>query len=394
MAGDWLKREKGFSRKREVVLLAARLGISRGDVAEACFELWEWADDNISNDDIDAEGHASVRLGPQQQAFEFVDTIVGIRGFAAQMCTAEIGWLRHQHESILFVNYARHNSVSAKERALASNRKARQRAAQQHDDTELSRLDRDKNATRAEIEREIEKQQQAPPDPGKRPAPPAPGPRRAAAAADAAQSAGEVEGEQDQHNLVRQACLDAGIGAPTSREFISHALSVSDPTWAAEKIQRIRSADRGRGKGVGATVENIRAAFAQEAAKRAKKTQRHNPAPNCPPEPNVGMAGALASTVTGDAAHYANLPPSSLSVEEKHRLFAPARAACEAALQRNASEPRPRSRATTAQIVQPTSEDIAKATSRLNELKRAVEIVKPHGNGKGGNVLAKLTPIP
>ncbi len=148
MAGDWLKWTKGLSRKPEVFRLANKLGIDRHEVAGRLMTLWEWADDNINDDQIDESGTASVTIEADQT--KLVDDIVGVAGFADAM--SAVGWITIRNGSLAFPNFARHNGETSKQRALANDRKKRQREG--HDDgVTMSRKQRDKSVTREEKNR-------------------------------------------------------------------------------------------------------------------------------------------------------------------------------------------------------------------------------------------------
>lgn len=127
MAGDWLKRVKGFSKKREVVLMASMLQEDRRITAERCFDVWEWCDDNVSEKDFDDEGNATVALGPTGKAI--VDSIAGVAGFADALAAA--GWLKIRSGSLTFPNFSRHNGSTAKQRCAntSSQQRSRERRA-------------------------------------------------------------------------------------------------------------------------------------------------------------------------------------------------------------------------------------------------------------------------
>lgn len=128
MAGDWIKWSKGLANRREVVLVAARLGLDRHDVAGRLMVLWEWADDNIPDSDIDDLSlDASLYLG--DKAFSFIDALVCFPGFADAIASPEVRWLTARSGGrIAFPHFGRHNGTTAKTRALETRKKQRQRA--------------------------------------------------------------------------------------------------------------------------------------------------------------------------------------------------------------------------------------------------------------------------
>lgn len=103
MAGDWLKWCKGLTRKREVVLVAGRLGMHRRQVAGTYMEFAEWADDETTDGRI-----AGVTA-------EYIDDLVTTPGFARAL--EAVGWLRFTEDGILIPNFKRHNGQTAKTRA-------------------------------------------------------------------------------------------------------------------------------------------------------------------------------------------------------------------------------------------------------------------------------------
>ncbi len=129
MAGDWIKWVKGLSRRREVIVLARKLNMSRREAATACMEIWEWADNETH------DGH--VRGATRDD----IDLMLGLTGFAAALEAPEVGWLKVNSVGVTFTNWDRNNSESAKRRALESRKKRRQRDL---DDKKLSRKHRDK----------------------------------------------------------------------------------------------------------------------------------------------------------------------------------------------------------------------------------------------------------
>ena len=116
MAGHWIPWEFGLSRKREVVIIARVLGVSRREAAAMCMEVWEWA----SEQSIDG-------LIVGVTAGDVSDT-VGIPGIGEAMEAA--GWIRNGDGLVQFPNWERFNARPAKVRLLDAERKRRERAAE------------------------------------------------------------------------------------------------------------------------------------------------------------------------------------------------------------------------------------------------------------------------
>lgn len=132
MAGDWIEWSKGLASRREVVVLAAKLGRDRHEIAGRLMVLWEWADENIPDEDIDPHtGDASLFLG--DKPFDFLDALLGLPGFADAMASPEVCWLTARSGGRLsFPKFGRHNGTTSKTRALSRKKKQGQRAVSQN----------------------------------------------------------------------------------------------------------------------------------------------------------------------------------------------------------------------------------------------------------------------
>jgi len=113
MAGDWIVWEKGLPKKREVLAIAAALGLDRRVVACLCMEIWEWADSETADGCISGMDLSSI------------DAIASIPGFGAEM--AAVGWVLSDREGLVFPNWDRKNTKSAKHRLQESERKRQAR---------------------------------------------------------------------------------------------------------------------------------------------------------------------------------------------------------------------------------------------------------------------------
>lgn len=153
MAGDWIKWTKGLASRREVVILASKLGRDRHEIAGRLMVLWEWCDENIVDGDLDSVSlDASLKIG--DTPFVFLDALLGLPGFAEAMNSPEVRWLTARSGGLLvFPNFGRHNGSTAKTRAYESRKKQRQRKSS----PELSPNHGDKTGTREREEREKEK---------------------------------------------------------------------------------------------------------------------------------------------------------------------------------------------------------------------------------------------
>jgi len=107
--------EHDVGEKPEVVAIAQRLAMDRFAVVGRLHKVWCWFDQQTRN------GNAP-GLTPA-----FLDSLVAHEGFAAEMVA--VGWLSTRNGHVSVPKFDRHNSKSAKERALAAARKSRSRHA-------------------------------------------------------------------------------------------------------------------------------------------------------------------------------------------------------------------------------------------------------------------------
>ncbi|WP_425618110.1 hypothetical protein NA78x_001805 [Anatilimnocola sp. NA78] len=106
--------------------MASLLKRDRREIAGRLMELWEWCDDNLSEADFEPNGDASLTIG--DNAFEFLDEIVALPGFAAAMASPNVRWLiASENGRLTFPHLARNNGITAKSRLYESARKSKQR---------------------------------------------------------------------------------------------------------------------------------------------------------------------------------------------------------------------------------------------------------------------------
>lgn len=112
MAGDFIRWQKGLSRKPEVLQVARRLGISPAAAAGHMMVLWEWADD------VTVDGNV-----PGATA-DLMDSIAGMPNLCdALQRTMPHPWLLLDSSGATFVRYERHNGQCAKRRMADAERK-------------------------------------------------------------------------------------------------------------------------------------------------------------------------------------------------------------------------------------------------------------------------------
>jgi len=114
MAGYWIPWEVGLTRKREVMMIARKLGVSRREAAAMCMEVWEWA----SEQSVDG-----LIVGVES---DDVSDAVGIPGIGQAMRDA--GWILNGKGNVQFPNWDRFNAKSARSRFLSAARVREHRA--------------------------------------------------------------------------------------------------------------------------------------------------------------------------------------------------------------------------------------------------------------------------
>jgi hypothetical protein len=131
MAMPWLKWIKGFSKRRHVVSIAGELKVDRRVVACACFEFWEWADDNTTDGKLPGV------------TVTFIDELVTLPGFAGAL--KNVDWLSEKDGLISIPRFSKNFGESARKRDKAARRQSKHRAKPV---TLLSRSKCDKSVTR------------------------------------------------------------------------------------------------------------------------------------------------------------------------------------------------------------------------------------------------------
>jgi hypothetical protein len=116
MAEAWMKVEEATPDKPEIAILARRLGVSLGDAFLSWFKLYRWAGR------VTADGFVRVLSGSD------ADQLSGaLPGTADALGSAAVGWLELRSDGLRFINWDKHNSKSAKARALDASSKRKKR---------------------------------------------------------------------------------------------------------------------------------------------------------------------------------------------------------------------------------------------------------------------------
>ena len=119
MAGDWIKMRHDLCDDPAVISLAENTAcVDESHVIGVLHKLWSWADRQTT------DGYApSVTVSWR----EWLDRYLGVTGFADALI--KVGWLEIKGDSFAIPKFDAHNSKSAKNRALSSQRMLRKRYA-------------------------------------------------------------------------------------------------------------------------------------------------------------------------------------------------------------------------------------------------------------------------
>lgn len=115
---NWIKVDVNTPHKPAIGSIMDHTGASRAEAFLAWFTLWCWLDMQT------ADG----RLSATRQE---IDRVAGLTGTADALVAC--GWLIFAGSQVSVVNWHEHNGASAKARALAAKRKARERWIDSHD---------------------------------------------------------------------------------------------------------------------------------------------------------------------------------------------------------------------------------------------------------------------
>ena len=107
----WIKLETHTFDKVEVFSMAQELGIDPDSVVGKCARVWAWFDANTTDGITKSVTTA------------LLDRYCGITGFSQAM--VNVGWMVIEDGDLFLPNYDRHNSQTAKDRALNAKRVAK-----------------------------------------------------------------------------------------------------------------------------------------------------------------------------------------------------------------------------------------------------------------------------
>lgn len=133
MPAEWIKVEHHIHEKTEIAMIAEITGLDTDQVVGKLVRVWAWASRNCYADGV--TGVTALRV---------IREITACPTFDEAM--SKCGWLALKGDKISFANFDRHNSQTAKERALAANRMARKRSSENV--TPMLRSERNASVTR------------------------------------------------------------------------------------------------------------------------------------------------------------------------------------------------------------------------------------------------------
>jgi hypothetical protein len=107
----WIKLETHTFDKVEVFSMAQELGIDPDSVVGKCCRVWAWFDANTTDGITKSVTTA------------LLDRYCGVTGFSKAM--VNVGWMVIEDGDLFLPNYDRHNSQTAKDRALNAKRVAK-----------------------------------------------------------------------------------------------------------------------------------------------------------------------------------------------------------------------------------------------------------------------------
>lgn len=141
----WIKMRLDLDDDPAVISIAARTGLDEFAVIGRLQNLWSWADRQAT--DGHAAGVTTAWINRRVRHDKFAEAMI------------DVGWLLADEAGVTFPNFDRHNGESAKNRAMAADRKRVQRARDagqgdgHEEGTPASRGERDEGVTREDKRR-------------------------------------------------------------------------------------------------------------------------------------------------------------------------------------------------------------------------------------------------
>ncbi len=141
MAGDWIKLRHDLADDPAVISLVVNTTcVDAEHVIGKLHKLWSWADRHTS--------HGTVKGVP----VTWVDEFVGVKGFSAALISC--GWLVLRERYWMIPKFNRHNSKSAKNRALAAQRQVTHRSRSRNGDSVTDALPEKSRVKKKRVKKE------------------------------------------------------------------------------------------------------------------------------------------------------------------------------------------------------------------------------------------------
>jgi hypothetical protein len=141
MAGDWLKMRMDLPDDPAVIGIALALDLEEDAVVGKLFRLWSWA----NRQTIDGDAASVTEM--------WLDRYVGVSGFAQAMVS--VGWLTIKAGGIALPDFDKHNSETAKQRALTARRMGKKRYAASVTKSEHLRNQRREEKSKENIQKKV-----------------------------------------------------------------------------------------------------------------------------------------------------------------------------------------------------------------------------------------------
>jgi hypothetical protein len=140
MAATWIKIRVDLLRDPAVLKMSDTCRTNRHHIVGLLSDVWGWLD-----------GHTADGTCPNV-SLDMIDAYTGTPGFAAAMVDA--GWLEPAEKGVVFPKWERHNSASAKARAMENEAKRLRRQAGKNSVRQVSDKTSDKVSSKSPLREE------------------------------------------------------------------------------------------------------------------------------------------------------------------------------------------------------------------------------------------------
>jgi len=154
MAGDWIKMREDLYEDPAVLWMAEQLKTRPEHIVGYLHRFWGWVSRNCVPDSPGQMSRSCPDSVPVTVPISYVESVLGLPGFVEMLCDKHVDWARYDPETceLVIPKIDRHLSEGGKTRALAAEKKRRQRA--KDPPRKVSRKCPHKTGTREEKRRE------------------------------------------------------------------------------------------------------------------------------------------------------------------------------------------------------------------------------------------------